>query len=110
MTDFNEYGFTKTDETIGELDHDEHYFELDTEENIESFMNDFNIDLEDFNTDDAADTDIFSGLDFQLSIYPDSSHVLEFGPIFYDGKDSYSTVDVVACNIDGLLEYLLSKI
>lgn len=106
---FEKYGFVKTDETRGELDHDEYYFEIEDKNNLLEFMDKFGISVEDFDTSDADEESIFSGLDFQLSVYSDGSTNLEFGPIFTN-EDEYMTVDMVQCEIEGLEDYLKTLI
>jgi hypothetical protein len=107
-----EYGVVKTDESCGELDHDEYYFEIEDEDKLLQFMEEFGIDIEDFDTEDAEEEGlIFAGLDFQLSVYPDGSTNLEFGPVFADeDEEDLETVDVISCDIEGLEEYLKTLI
>ena len=108
---FDKYGFIKTDESENEMDHNEYYFEIEDDAKLQQFMNDHHISLDQFDTSDTEDTDEFSGLDFQLSVSKNGNISLEYGPVFYDSdEDTYTTVDVTSCDIDGLDEYLHSFI
>lgn len=110
IEDFDKYGFQQTDSWIENKDHHEHYFEIESEENLKMFMQDHHINLADFDTSDADSEAAFSGLDFQLSVYPDGSCLLEFGPVFGDENEFFTTVGVTECRVNGLAEYLLSKV
>ena len=108
---FDKYGFVKTDESENEMNHDEYYFEIEDDAKLQQFMNDYHISLDEFNTSDAKDTDIFSGLEFQLLVSKNHDISLEYGPVFHDlDEDSYTTVDVTCCSIEGLDKYLFSLI
>lgn len=72
-------------------------------------MKDYHIDLAIFDTSDADPAAVFSGLEFQLSVYPDGSYSLEFGPVFSDEDESFTTVGITGCSINGLAEYLLAE-
>lgn len=110
IEDFDKYGFQQTDSWTENKDHHEHYFEIESEENLKMFMQDHHINLADFDTSDADSAASFSGLEFQLSVYPDGSYSLEFGPVFSDEDKSFTIVGITKCNINGLAEYLLSEV
>ena len=108
IEDFDKYGFQQTD-SWEFTDRHEHYFEIKSDENLKAFMKDYHIDLAIFDTSDADPSASFSGLEFQLSVYPDGSYSLEFGPIFCDEDESFTVVGITKCDINGLAEYLLSE-
>lgn len=110
IKDFGKYGFQQTDSWPENTEHHEHYFEIESEENLKAFMKDYHIDLAIFDTSDADPAAVFSGLEFQLSVYPDGSCSLEFGPVFRDEDESFTTVGITGCSINGLAEYLLSEV
>ena len=110
IEDFDKYGFQQTDSWTENADHHEHYFEIESEENLKAFMEDYHIDLADFDTSDANPAAAFFGLDFQLSVYPDGSCSLEFGPVFSNEDEFIATVGITECGINGLAEYLLSEV
>lgn len=107
--DFDKYGFQQTD-SWEFADRHEHYFEIESEENLKAFMKDYHIDLAIFDTSDADPAAAFSGLEFQLSVYPDGSYSLEFGPVFSDEDKSFTVAGITKCDINGLAEYLLSEV
>ena len=105
-TKFNKYGFIMNDNSEGEMDHDEYYFEIPESEKLKQFIDDYDISLDESNIEYGD----FAGIDFQLSIIGGEKH-LEYGPVFYDlDDDSFTTVDLIPCEIDGLAEYLYSLI
>lgn len=109
IEDFDKYSFQQTDSWEFN-DRHEHYFEIESDENLKAFMKDYHIDLAIFDTSDADPSASFSGLEFQLSVYPDGSYSLEFGPVFSDEDESFTTVGITMCSINGLAEYLLSEV
>lgn len=109
VKDFDKYGFQQTDSWEFN-DRHEHYFEIESDENLKAFMKDYHIDLAIFDTSDADPSAAFSGLEFQLSVYPDGSCSLEFGPVFCDEDESFTTVGITGCSINGLAEYLLAEV
>ena len=109
IKDFDKYGFQQTDSWEFN-DRYEHYFEIESDENLKAFIKDYHIDLAIFDTSDADPAAVFSGLEFQLSVYPDGSYSLEFGPVFSDEDESFTTVGITGCSINGLAEYLLSEV
>lgn len=78
-TEFSKYGFIMNDSSVAEMNHDEYYFEIAEMEKLKQFMDDYDISLDKFDTEDAYGD--FAGIDFQLTVTRDEKY-LEYGPVF----------------------------